>query len=164
MERGILESPWWGLGLIYSGLVLSAFAIFGIFLYFFISPLLLVSSTIETDSPGEKYRDYTYSFANQNNYNLTIEVTSQSDISLGEGTGGFIVGEDGRFTIFVENNRTDSDGWAKTAEVISGELTAYGIKNLELALVMLEKSGSGYINVGDGRMFRDGDGFSEKTD
>jgi len=40
MERGILESPWWGLGLIYSGLVLSAFVIFGIVLYFFISKIL----------------------------------------------------------------------------------------------------------------------------
>jgi hypothetical protein len=29
---------------------------------------------------------------------------------------------------------------------------------------MLEKSGSDYIDEGEGRMFHDGDGFSEKVD
>jgi hypothetical protein len=93
---------------------------------FVISPLKLVSSTIESDSTEDMFVDYIYSFLNQNNHNLTIEVATQGRDSKGQGTGGFIVGENGRFTIFVENNEESSTGWAKQGEVISGELTAYG--------------------------------------
>jgi len=131
---------------------------------FFISPIFLVSSNISGDPPGHQFSDYYYSFSNQNNLNLTIEVSIQSNSVSGEGTGGFIVGEDGRFTIFVKNNMNNSGGWAKTAEVISGELAADGIKNLTISLVMLDKTGSGYIEIGEGRIIHDGDGFSEKVD
>jgi len=131
---------------------------------FFISPILLVSSNIAGDNPGQRFSDYYYSFSKQNNHNLTIEVSIQSDTSSGDGTGGFIVGENGRFTIFVEADINGSNGWAKTAEIISGEVKANGIGNLEISLVMLEKTGSGYIEVGEGRIVNDGDGFSEKVD
>ena len=133
---------------------------------FFVSPMTLISSTIASDSPEDKYNDYNYSFSKQNNYDLTIEVTEQSEKSRGDGTGGFIVGQDGKFTIFVEiSEKKGSEGWSKTATIISGELTKNGIINFQSSLVMLENSGTGdYIDVGEGRLFHDGDGFSEKIE
>ncbi len=132
---------------------------------FIISPTIMISSSIANEAVPHQFADSSYTFSNQSNHDLTIEVI-QEQKSVGskfEGTGGFIVGQDGNFTIFAEIHQEKSDSWARTAEIISGELKGNGIKNLQFSIVMLEKSGDNdYINVGEGRLFYDGDSFSEK--
>ena len=132
---------------------------------YFFSPPVLVHSSMDSDDLGHIFNDYYYSFFNQNNNDLTIEVMEKAfaSSSVGTGTGGYIVGENGYFTIFVEIYEKESNAWSKVAEVISGELTNNGIKNFQLSLIMLDKSDTGnYIDVGEGRLVKDGDGFSER--
>ncbi|MDR2764026.1 MAG: hypothetical protein LBB90_03240 [Tannerella sp.] len=132
-----------------------------------IAPLVLKKSNFwDSYSAGHRFNDMYITFSEQNNSDLTVKVVTNQENVTGEGTGAYIVGEGDKFTVFVEVTSYKNGKFrAKTAEIYSGILTSTGIKNLYYALVMLDDSGDPgeVIEVGQGRLFYDSDGFSEKV-
>ena len=95
---------------------------------------------------------------------INYESYTENSDSYSKGEGAFISGYGNYFTVFF-NTIGESQGIQnKTALVISGEKSSYGIKNLRYAFVMVEK-GSDPNNVlmreGVFRVFKDGDYLSE---
>ena len=132
------------------------------------SPFVLKASNRESDQIGHTYSDYYVKFYNQDNSKLSISMNYLNGPESGTGMGSYIVGDDNKFSVFVEVNAEADDGSkAKMVHVISGEWTAEGIKNLYFANFMLDNYGNttGYwIENGDGRVIYDSDGFSPVTD
>jgi hypothetical protein len=128
-------------------------------------PFILKSSNIESDSPGMLFADLYIKFRNQNNKNLTIDFDYANGGELGLGYGSYIVGDDGKFSVFVEVDVTYNESKAKVVMIISGKLADDGIKNLYYANFMIDNFGNeqGYwIDNGTGRVLYDEDGFSEE--
>ena len=114
-------------------------------------------------------------FYNQNFSNLTIQMDSRTFNKKGfvdnsdesaEGIGAFIVGRDNFFSIFMESITLDVYGHTtEVVSVISGELVEGGIRNYQTAGIMVNDHGDPrniYIENGQGRLWKDGDGFSER--
>ncbi len=127
----------------------------------------LLNSNISSDTPGKIYKDETITFRNQNGENLTIECLLSTNTSYGSGYGSYTVGEGNLFSVFVKvlNVHTDSNDSTFAVRVYSGEMEETGIRNLHFALFMLDDFGDPnghFIDIGQGRVFYDGDYFSEK--
>lgn len=133
---------------------------------FLMSPLTLKGTNIVYDSIGKVYANEYIKFYNQDTKKLTIQCYYKQSTSVASGIGGFIVGNDNKFTVFLDCKSTDEDGHVNiTTEVYSGEITDTGIKNMYLAFFMVDDHGdpnNEYIEIGQGRLFYDSDGFSEK--
>ena len=54
------------------------------------------------------------------------------------------------------------DYQTKSVQIHSGEITADGIDNYRFALIMVEPAPT-TIKAGQGRLWKDGDGFSERV-
>ncbi len=132
---------------------------------FRISPLKLVDSNVPDDSLGHEFADMLIKFYNQNNDKLTIQCFYKQASQIGLGIGGYVVGNNNKFTVFLDCESTDTLGYTIiTTEVFSGEATYSGIKNLYTALFMVDNKGNDsiYIKNGQGRVGYDSDGLSEK--
>ena len=98
--------------------------------------------------------------------NNTLDYQEKEGSQEAVGKGCFISGEGNKFSVFFNTEgitRYSYDINYKTALVISGIKTDYGIEDLYYAFVMVDKDSdpSHYImEVGDFRVFRDGDGLS----
>jgi hypothetical protein len=131
------------------------------------TPFKLLASNRSGDAIGSYYADYYVSFSEQNNSNLTISVDYVNGPENGTGIGGFIVGGNNSFSVFSELTVVVFADTAYILNLISGTINADGIDDFHLALFMLDNLGnpSGYyINDGEGRVFQDEDGMSEKID
>ncbi|MDR0414359.1 MAG: hypothetical protein LBH84_02980 [Prevotellaceae bacterium] len=131
-----------------------------------VAPAILKKSNFQDGySPGELFNDAYLTFSEQNNTNLTIKVTQIEGDALGWGNGAFIVGEGNNFTVFVELiNEKEGKYYCTSAEIFSGTMTPSGIRNLHFALVMIDDNGNPeLINNGNGRLFYDSDGISERV-
>lgn len=135
---------------------------------YYASPLILIDSNRPGDSPGYKFADYSVTFSDQDNENLTIKVDYVNGPESGKGIGSFIVGEGRKFSVFVEVHSEYTGGaTAKLAHVISGTLADNGIEDLHFANFMIDNHGNPqgvWIENGEGRVSYDRDGFSEKLD
>jgi len=134
---------------------------------FRMSPYVLVSSNFNDGSqPGKKFADKHIEFKNLDRSTLKLEVDVSQGSNTGEGFGSFISGEGNDFTVFVRVDRTDEDGHTiLSAEVYSGTLTDNGILNMYSSFFMVDDNGdpnNDKIENGEGRLFEDQDGFSEK--
>lgn len=133
------------------------------------SPLILMNSNFsDSYEIGFRFADLYFKFSNQDNENLEIDIDTKAGSSVSTGRGGFIVGEESRFTVFATTNLTDTDSGHTyiTLNVFSGKMTPTGIEGFEYAVVMLDDKGDpddDMISNGQGRIFRDGDGFSPKV-
>lgn len=130
-----------------------------------ISPLKLVDSNVPDDSIGNDFANMLIKFYNQNNDKLTIQCFYKQANQIGLGVGGYVVGNNNKFTVFLDCESTDTLGnKIITTEVFSGEATYSGIKNLYTALFMVDNKGNDsiYIKNGQGRVGFDSDGMSEK--
>jgi hypothetical protein len=138
------------------------------------APVVLLASNIENDNIGTTYASKEIAFSNQNNDNLTVNydgVEYDSDTgniyNTREGFGGFLVGDGCNFTIFIEVISTDNnDHTNQLVEVYSGCISEEGITDLHNALFMIDDNGDPsnvYIENGQGRVFYDSDGLSERT-
>jgi hypothetical protein len=132
------------------------------------SPVILKKSNFSDGfSVGHQFADIYVTFSEQNNDDLTVKVSYVNAGLSGEGTGAYIIGEGDKFSVFVESiNIHENKVQTKTAEVYSGTITNTGIKNLYSALFMIDDGGDPYndlIGNGQGRLFYDSDGFSEKV-
>jgi hypothetical protein len=108
-------------------------------------------------------------FSEQNNAKLTVKIdyTEDSDKGVGQGNGigAFITGEGNKFSIFVAIEYKIGSYTCETVEVYSGEIEENGIRNCQNVLIMVDDHGdpgNQWIGNGQGRLFKDGDGFSEK--
>jgi hypothetical protein len=138
---------------------------------FLITPVILMSSNIETDIIGSKFNDLLVAFLGQNNDELTIttEYVEEAASQEGEGFGSFIVGEGNDFSVFAKNMTYDTfdNDSALTTIIFSGTIGEEGIDDLHIAVVMLNDFGdpnNQYIDIGDSRVFYDEDGISERTE
>ncbi|MDR1525703.1 MAG: hypothetical protein LBS79_10710, partial [Tannerella sp.] len=133
-----------------------------------ISPNILKKSNFQDGhSVGHKFYDLYITFSEQNNADLTIKVITEQYGIIGQGSGAYIVGEGDKFTVFVELiNYENGKFHSTTVEIYSGTMTSSGIKNLHYALVMIDDNGDpndNLIEIGNGRLFYDSDGSSEKV-
>lgn len=126
---------------------------------------VLVKSNRPNDvNIGYLFSDYQVTFQEQNNDNLTIKVDYVSGTESGNGLGSYIVGNDCKFSVFVQTNTTVNGFNAKFIHVISGSLLPDGIENLYFANFMIDDMGAPantWIRNGEGRILKDKDGFSE---
>jgi hypothetical protein len=131
---------------------------------FLLSPNILLGSNISSDVIGNKYGDLKIQFAEQDE-DLSIKINYTQSVSTGTGIGGIIVGEGNKFTIYAKVTSTRANGTkSDLAQVYSGEITDTGIKDFHYSLFMLDDYGDPndeLIEIGEGRVFHDSDGFSE---
>ncbi|HID39937.1 MAG TPA: hypothetical protein EYP36_10555 [Calditrichaeota bacterium] len=130
-------------------------------------PFKLINSNRESDNIGSIYADYYVKFSNQNNEKLTISMDYENGPEVGNGIGGFIVGDDGKFSVFSKLTVVVYSDTAYILNLISGKLVDNGLQDFYLALLMLDNQGNPngyYINNGDGRVFKDDDGLAEKIE
>lgn len=129
------------------------------------SPFILFNSNRSSDVIGKKYGDYYIQFSEQNNNTLTVKMASANAGQESEGIGGFIVGDDNRFSVFAKVNSELKGEKAVLLNMISGKVGSDGITDFYFANFMLDDNGDPgdvWIEVGDGRILYDSDGFSEK--
>jgi len=130
-------------------------------------PFKLINSNRDNDNIGSIYADYYVKFSEQNNEKLTISMDYENGPEVGTGIGGFIVGDDGSFSVFSKLTVVVYSDTAYILNLISGKLVDNGIQDYYLALLMLDNQGNPngyYINNGDGRVFKDDDGLADKID
>ncbi|WP_428654661.1 hypothetical protein [Runella sp.] len=134
---------------------------------FLLSPDRLLSPYGSDDiyEKGEVITDHKFQFTNQQSNRLTCE-----DKEVGTGIfnsfDAYVEGSGNLFTLFAEiNHKTESVEYT-TLEVISGEITATGIKNFQKANVVISKGADpdgDVLDVGEGRIWEDGDGIAGKV-
>lgn len=128
------------------------------------SPFILVASNRPDDRPGNKFRDYELTLSNQDNEKLRINLDYVHSLESGTGLGGFVVGTDNKFSVFVRVVSTVGVGaTADFVHVISGQRTEDGVADLYFANFMLDNRGNPdgiWIEEGEGRVLYDEDGFS----
>jgi hypothetical protein len=133
------------------------------------APMILKASNIVGEPLGTQVNDFFVTFSQQDNVNLTIKLDFKSGSESGTGIGSYMAGSGNNFTIFsqvdVEDVKQVKGIKSKTVFVISGTWTPTGIEDLHNAVFMLDDKGDPngiWIEVGQGRIFYDSDGFSEK--
>ncbi|AFL79888.1 hypothetical protein Aeqsu_0375 [Aequorivita sublithincola DSM 14238] len=143
---------------------------------FLMSPYILEKTNIEDDFDiGYRFADKKCYFSNQDLEELSIDFFSETINADGEilstetGLESFISGSGNNFTIIIKikGKSQGSSGPVNFINglAISGTLTSGGIKNMENAFVVIEKTGDiddEFIDVGEGRLIVDGDNFSDR--
>ena len=134
---------------------------------YLMSPSVLVNSNFDDPYlPGHLFVDAEIEFYDYDPDKLTIKVRVTEGTVIGEGKGSFISGEGDNFTVYVRLDLKDaSDHEFLQADVFSGTLEAAGIRDLQRSVFMIDDGGDPndeYIENGNGRLAKDGDGFSEK--
>lgn len=135
---------------------------------YLISPAILVKSNFNDNAyPGSQFANQYLTFSKQNNSDLSIRVDYIEGSSQATGLGAFISGEGNKFTVYVPTVNTDEHGHiCEVIEACSGEIEEGGIRNFYNVLIMKDDHGdpdNDLIENGQGRLFKDGDGFSERT-
>lgn len=133
------------------------------------SPMILKATNIVGESTGRQIKDFFVTFSEQNNNSLTVKIDFTTGTESGTGVGSYMAGNGNNFTIFsqvdVEDVKQVQGVKSKTVMVISGKWTSTGIEDLHTSVFMLDDKGDPndvWIEVGEGRIFYDRDGFSEK--
>lgn len=135
---------------------------------YLLSPSILQHSNFDDlYVPGHQFFDVIVEFREFNPNDLTIKVSiSDGGTITGEGFGSFVSGDGDNFTVYVKLDLEDSFGHKLLqADVYSGTLEPDGIRNFQRSLFMIDDFGDPsemYIENGHGRLFEDGDGFSEE--
>lgn len=135
---------------------------------FSVTPMVLKSTNIPNDNYtiGYQINDEKIQFSLQDNSTLTIKVDYVSGSTTTTSTGSFIVGSGNDFTIFSKTISTDSNGVKTTmVEIFSGTMDTNSVRNFYNGLIMIDNGGDNahYILNGQGRVFWDRDGVSEKV-
>ena len=136
---------------------------------YLVSPLIISASNFSENLSSFGRMNMNLTFSNQNNTDLSVVVDYQKNYfdrgrSLtGTGLGAFITGEGNKFSAFFVVDGTSVSGYYKSVEVISGEISADGIKNWQRAYIMVEDNPS-TIKKGQGRLNIDDDNLVERVD
>ena len=137
-----------------------------------VSPFVIEASSHPNDFIGQRLSDYTVTFREQDNENLTIVVDYVNGPEAGAGVGGFIVGEGCNFTVVADIDSVRlRGGVAQASYVLSGTLLddeaalGGGIFKFRLANLMIDDNGDPnnvFIEEGEGRVVVDKDGYSPR--
>lgn len=120
------------------------------------------------NAQGSIFDDYRFKFSSQNTSAFTISA-EYKDIDSGTDFGAdnsatYISGTGNLFTIYAQTTGTE-DGISNTQlQLISGEISANGVKNLQLTVYLTSKGNDPdgeLAAVGTTRIFNDQDGSSE---
>jgi len=131
---------------------------------YLISPAVLVSTTLLTDSCGDIYVDNYIKFTNQNKNNV-VAFNSYEDGSHTSSSNSLSICGTGRyFTAYLTDYEVSTtDGYTATsATVISGEKVASGIRNIRYAFLMISKNdpNDDLVPVNTIRVFADKDSLA----
>jgi len=132
---------------------------------YLVAPDVCVATNVPNDpfGPGHKFSDLYLTLSNQKQSTITVAVSQGS--GTGDGHGAYIIGEGNKFTIFVPMDYVYNGHSYKTVDIYSGIAAINGIKDCYHSTFMISGGGKqwGLIEDGQGRVFYDKDGFSEKT-
>jgi len=128
------------------------------------SPLALTATSITNDyAIGSVFSNYKFRFYEQDNEKLTIKLQDAVGNQTGTGSGGFISGDGNDFSVFMKvHTIQDSISQCDLLSIISGTITAEGIKNCYYSLFMLDDYGDPknvFIENESGRVLNDSDGM-----
>ena len=133
---------------------------------YIVSPMEMAFDSKGGWEVGKVFNDTYIKFYNQDMINNTLDYKEKEGSSESIGTGCFISGDDGNFSVFFNTESVahySYDIYTKEALIISGTRTNDGIKDLYYAFIIVEKSNDPdhiIMDVGDFRSFKDGDGIS----
>jgi hypothetical protein len=131
-----------------------------------VTPYILLASNRASDILGNTYSDLIITFSSQNNASLKIVVDYENGQEEGSGIGSFIVGNGCSFSAFINMTSVLGGHPSKVVMIVSGNAKKNGIEKLYVAVVMVDDYGDPLnvlIENGEGRVFKDGNLFSEKT-
>ncbi|MBR2205172.1 MAG: hypothetical protein IJ898_02290 [Prevotella sp.] len=141
-----------------------------------IDPMEIVYDKTGNYEPG--YNKFSIVYFNISNQNFTTNTLDYQEKEIGngnmmsesEGKGAFISGEGNNFSVYFNTTGVthleNYDVNTTDALVISGTKTSDGIRDLRYAFVIVKKSDdpeNRIMNVGDFRVFKDGDNWAEAT-
>jgi hypothetical protein len=133
--------------------------------YFTDSRQLVASSFDDSFSPGHRFVNATYEFSDQVGSELVIEL-QEGSVSMGEGVGGFISGQDQSFSVFAIIDNVTRGVENRTIEIYSGRLVADGIADYQIGLYMDAKEGDEdnrvLIPEQTGRLVHEADQLAER--
>jgi hypothetical protein len=131
---------------------------------FKVSPFTLKATNVKNDfAIGYKFADYKFRLYDQDNEKLTIKLDYVNGPETGTGFGGFMSGNGNDFSVFVKVHSLNGNNQAEILQIISGTITADGIKNFYLSNFMLDNYGNPnhvWIDEETGRVIYDSDGVS----
>ncbi|AQG78890.1 hypothetical protein [Spirosoma montaniterrae] len=136
---------------------------------FEVSPFTLLApySSEDTYSKGRVVSNYRYRFTAQNGDEVKMEEKQVGGSNTGTGTASFLSGSGNKFTLFGQVVGTSSGIANKYLTVITGEMTATGIKDFQYATLITEKTGDvdnlRLIPVNKSRVWIDGNQLASKT-
>jgi len=135
---------------------------------FRVEPVIVQATTAPEDDgeTGFELPAQTYTFSNQNNSTLTVDLLLIEDSGQTTvGNGSFISGNDQQFTVYFVSE-TNIDGFvADTTITLSAVISGNGIENVQAAGFLLNDRGDPgdvFIPNNAGRLVIDEDGFSER--
>ena len=134
---------------------------------YFVSPLTLVRSNFSDALPGTVYwigngnMDVTFSEQNNTSRTVKLDYSIANGYETGNGLNAFITGEGNKFSIFVEIKGIIGGYPYKNLQIHSGKITDNGIEDYQFALICIESAPTS-IKIGQGRLWKDGDGISER--
>lgn len=144
---------------------------------YLMSPMTLFFDSGNYYKSGKIFYDQYLMFYNQDAMNRTIDydgfqLNNSGNISSEEyGIGAYISGENDRFSIYFntdgENYYDDGTVYTKTALIISGTKTDAGIKDVYYAFIIVDKKNDPnhhVMEIGEFRVFVDGDGLAERVE
>lgn len=135
---------------------------------YLMSPQKLVYDSTNNFDTDHKFADLIMNLFNQNSKNNTIDYKERQGSNLSaSGNGAFISGEGNNFSIYFNTSGNSNGISYKTALVVSGTISSDGIRNLYYAFVMTDKGSDPehtIMNVGDYRVFKDGDGLAVNSE
>ncbi len=108
--------------------------------------------------------DQVMNFSGQDKMKNTISYQYRQGTGSSEKTEMVILGQGDKFTIFAVMSSANStyNATYKMAEIVSGTVTADGIRDFFCGMLMLEKNdpNNKLMNIGTYRIFKDGDGLA----
>ncbi|HHW81595.1 MAG TPA: hypothetical protein GX746_07890 [Bacteroidales bacterium] len=139
-----------------------------------LSPQVLKNSNRPYDVIGQRYADSRIQISSQDNSKLTasfesVELDFEGNVissSIGDdGYIAYLVGDESNFSLFIRVVSTRTTG--ESAELVyaySGIIGEDSIESLHLVLIMVDNNGRDdiFIANGEGRLFYDEDGVSER--
>ena len=129
--------------------------------------LLAPYSSEDGWAKGKIITDYRFRFSGQSGDDVKVEEKQVGTSNAGTGVASFLAGSGGKFTLFGEVAGTQSGISYKQLTVISGEVTATGIKDFQYAFVFTSKNGDAgnttLIPINKARIWIDGNALAEKV-
>lgn len=133
------------------------------------SPQRLLSPYGPAD-PFQKGRinsNYKFRFYQQQGDVVQVDYRNASGSETGTGQGAFLAGSGNAFSLFLESSGTSGGTPYKAVQVLTGEMTASGIRNFQFAVTLTQKTGDEsnvkLIPVHQARVWEDGDQLAQKV-